>query len=191
MSRRAVTRALALAAGVLAVAVLAAGCGGGGGGSSTSGTSSPDQWADGVCSALTTWANSLKTATTSLKGNLSQDSLKSATDDVSSATNQLATDLKGLGKPDTAAGDKAKSTLDSLSEQLKQDVQTIKNAADNASAGSGGIVKAVSTVSATLSTAGSQVQTAFSSLQQLDTKGELEKAFENSASCKKLTSQSG
>jgi hypothetical protein len=174
---------------VVAASVLAAGCGGGG--SSSSGASSPDDWANSVCSALTTWANSLKTATGSLQGNLSKESLTSASDDVSSATNQLASDLKGLGKPDTEGGDKAKSTLDTLSGQLSQDVDTIKKTADDASKGSGGIVKAVSSISTTLTTAGNQVQTAFSSLQQLDTKGELEKAFENSASCKKLTSQSG
>ena len=183
-------RAGALVSVLAAAAVLAAGCGGGGGGSS-SGTSSPDAWADGVCSALTTWANSLTTATSSLKGNLSKDSLKSASDDVTQATDKLASDLKSLGKPDTQAGDKAKSTLDTLSSQLSQDVDTIKKTADDASKGNGGIVQAVSTISTTLTTAGNQVQTAFSSLQQLDTKGELEKAFQNSASCKKLTSQSG
>ena len=183
-------RAGALVSVLVAAAVLAAGCGGAGGGGGND-TSSANDWANSVCSALTTWANSLKTATTSLRANLSKDSLKSASDDVTKATDQLASDLKGLGKPDTQAGDKAKSTLDTLSGQLHTDVDSIKKAADDASAGSGGIVKAVSSVSATLTTAGNQVQTAFSELQQLDTKGELEKAFENSASCKKLTSQSG
>ena len=170
-------------------ALLVAGCGGS---SSSSSSPSPQDWADSLCSSITTWSNSVKTAGESLKsGSLSKGDLKNTTSEIKSATNTFADDLKGLGKPDTEGGDKAKSTLDTLSDQLTQDVDSIKKAADDASAGSGGIVKAISSVSATLTTAGNQVQTAFSSLQQLDTKGELEKAFENSASCKKLTSSSG
>ena len=36
-----------------------------------------------------------------------------------------------------------------------------------------------------------QVQKAFSDLEELDPKGELESAFKNASSCKSLTSQSG
>ena len=61
------------------LAVLAAGCGGGGGGSSD--TESAQDWADGVCSAINTWTDSLKSAGQSLSGgNLSKSSLESAGD---------------------------------------------------------------------------------------------------------------
>ena len=40
-----------------------------------------------------------------------QDSLKSAGDDVMSATDALESDLKDLGKPDTQSGQEAKDSM--------------------------------------------------------------------------------
>ena len=68
-------------ASLLVLAVLAAGCGGGGGGGND--TTSAQDWADGVCSAINTWTDSLRSAGQSLSGgNLSKDSLESAAGDV-------------------------------------------------------------------------------------------------------------
>jgi len=99
-------------ASLLVLAVLAAGCGGGGG----KDTTSAQDWADGVCSAINTWTDSLSSAGQSLSGgNLSKDSLESAAGDVKDATSQLKDDLSGLGTPDTKSGDQAKQTTDELS----------------------------------------------------------------------------
>lgn len=175
-------------ASLLLLAVLAAGCGGGGGGDET--TSAQD-WADGVCSAINTWTDSLRSAGQSLSGgNLSKDSLESATNDVKDATAQLKDDLSGLGTPDTESGDQAKQTTDELSKNIQEGVDTIDGAVKDATSG-GSIVTAVTTVTSTLSTMGSQVQTAFGELEKLDPGGELESAFKNASSCKSLTSQQG
>jgi len=117
-----------------------------------------------------------------------EDSLKSASADVTKATDEFVNDLKGLGTPDTESGKKAKETLDTLAGQLKTNVQTIDKAVNEAS-GTSGALKAVSTVSSTLVTVGDQVTTAFTSIQQLDTKGELDKAFRKSEECKALNKQ--
>jgi hypothetical protein len=64
---------------VLVASLLAAGCGG-----NDDETSGASQWASSVCSAVTTWTESISTAVTSLQGgNLSENSLESAVDDVS------------------------------------------------------------------------------------------------------------
>jgi len=175
---------------VVALATLAAGCGGKSSSSqstSAASTSAAD-WANGLCSAVSTWSTSVQTTTTSLKGNVTEDSLKSASADVTKATDEFVNDLKGLGTPDTESGKKAKETLDTLAGQLKTNVQTIDKAVNEAS-GTSGALKAVSTVSSTLVTVGDQVTTAFTSIQQLDTKGELDKAFRNSEECKALNKQ--
>jgi hypothetical protein len=175
---------------VVALATLAAGCGGKSSSSqstSAASTSAAD-WANGLCSAVSTWSTSVQTSTTSLKGNVTESSLKSASADVTKATDEFVNDLKGLGTPDTEAGKKAKETLDTLAGQLKTNVQTIDKAVNEAS-GTSGALKAVSTVSSTLVTVGDQVTTAFTSIQQLDTKGELDKAFRNSEECKALNKQ--
>jgi len=175
---------------VVALATLAAGCGGNGSSSqstSAASTSAAD-WANSLCSAVSTWTTSVQTTTTSLKGNVTEDSLKSASAGVTKATDEFVNDLKGLGTPDTDSGKKAKETLDTLAGQLKTNVQTIDKAVKEVS-GTSGALKAVSTVSSTLVTVGDQVTSAFTSIQQLDTKGELDKAFRNSEECKALNKQ--
>jgi archaellum component FlaC len=175
---------------VVALATLASGCGGKSSSSqstSAASTSAAD-WATGLCSAVSTWSTSVQTTTTSLKGNVTEGSLKSASADVTKATDEFVNDLKGMGTPDTESGKKAKETLDTLAGQLKTNVQTIDKAVNEAS-GTSGALKAVSTVSSTLVTVGDQVTTAFTSIQQLDTKGELDKAFRNSEECKALNKQ--
>ena len=175
---------------VVALATLASGCGGKSSSSqstSAASTSAADL-ANGLCSAVSTWSTSVQTTTTSLKGNVTEGSLKSASADVTKATDEFVNDLKGMGTPDTESGKKAKETLDTLAGQLKTNVQTIDKAVNEAS-GTSGALKAVSTVSSTLVTVGDQVTTAFTSIQQLDTKGELDKAFRNSEECKALNKQ--
>jgi uncharacterized protein YoxC len=171
----------AVVTAVVAAAALATSCGG------SKSTSTAD-WANNLCSALVTWSTSVRSATDSLKGNVTESSLKSASDDITKATDELESDLKGLGKPDTEAGEKAKETVDDLSGQLKSDVDAIDEAVKGAS-GTSGVLEAVSTVSSTLATVGNQVRAAFTDLQQLDAKGELEKAFRNAESCKTLSNQ--
>jgi hypothetical protein len=179
-------RGSACVVAVVALATLAAGCGGKSGSSSQS-TSAAD-WANGLCSSLSTWSTSVRTQTTSLKGNVTESSLKSASAEVTKATDKLESDLKGLGTPDTESGKKAKETLDTLTGQLKTDAQTIDKAVKEVS-GTSSALQAVSTISSTLVTVGDQVTTAFTSIQQLDAKGELDKAFRNSEECKKLGKQ--
>jgi hypothetical protein len=172
---------------VVALATLAAGCGGKSSSSqstSAASTSAAD-WANGLCSAVSTWSTSVQTTTTSLKGNVTESSLKSASAEVTKATDEFVNDLKGLGTPDTESGKKAKETLDTLSGQLKTNAQTIDKAVNEVS-GTSSALKAVSTVSSTLVTVGDQVTTAFTSIQQVDTKGELDQAFKDADACKTL-----
>jgi gas vesicle protein len=177
---------------VAVAALLAAGCGGSsktGGSSSSSSTQSPKDWANGLCSAITTWSDSVKSAGQSLqKGNLSKDALKQTTDDIQGATKTFADDLKNLGKPDTDAGQKAKDAIDQLSSEVDQDVETMQTAVKNAQgSGASGAVTAASTIASTLSKMGTQVGSAASKLQSVDAKGDLEKGFQDAPACKSLT----
>ena len=179
---------LAAALALLAVLVaLAAGCGGSGSSdSSSSSTPSAQTWAGNLCSSISDWGNSIKTATSSLKGNVSKSSLQSALGDVSDATDTFVTDLKGLGKPDTDAGMQAQSALQNLATELDADSQAIKNAKSS----SNGTVATVSAVTASLAKMGDQISSTFATLQGLDAKGELSDAFKNASSCKNLTKSS-
>jgi uncharacterized protein YoxC len=179
---------LALVATLLVTAVLAAGCGSD---ESSSDTSSTTDWAGNLCTAVSTWTTALTSSVQSLQGgNVSRDALESTADDVKSATDTLIDDLKSLGKPDTEAGEQAKESIDQLTDELEQEVDTIEGAVDDVS-GVSGVVSAVSAVSGALGSMGTQLTSTLSDLEQLDAKGELQSAFEQSASCQELTSSSG
>ena len=168
--------------GVLA-ASLAAGCGGDGGGDS-----SATAWADDVCSAITTWTDSITSTADSLKGgNLNQDSLKSAVDDLADATSDFVDDVRGLDPPDTEAGQQAKESLDQLADDADENLSTVQDAVDDVSDPSE-LLAAMTAISGAVSTMSQQLSSTFSNLEQLDPAGELETAFNEADSCDQLRS---
>ena len=173
---------LAVVVGVL----LATGCGGDDG-SEASGTTSTEasrttEWADGVCTAITTWTDSLKSAAASVTADPSREGLEGAVDDVESATQTLEEDVKGLGRPDTEAGEEAQRELEQLLDDLDDDVQKIETAVEDVS-GASDVLSATSTVSGTLVSMGDQISSTFEQLEQIDDTGELRDAFEQADSC--------
>jgi hypothetical protein len=167
----------------IGAASIAGGCGDD---ESSSGTTTTE-WADNLCSAITTWTNSVKSAGESLEGgNLSKESLTSAADDITSATGTFADDLKGLGTPDTEAAQQAQDSIDQLSSDIETNVNEIESAIDNAS-GVSGTSAAITTITRTLSTMSGRVSSTFSDLEGLDASAELEEAFREADSCSSLT----
>ena len=168
---------------VVGLSFLAAGCGGG------SDEVSPQDWASGVCTALTDWTDSVKAAGNQLKGNISQDSLKTAANDIEDASKSLESDLRDLGKPNTKSGQDAKDAVDKLADDVDGDVDEMKDTVDNVS-GAAGVLPAVQSVSATVSKMANQISSTAQTLDQSDPSGELKQAFKDAPECKKLTSSS-
>jgi hypothetical protein len=165
---------------LLAAAALAAGCGGGDDDSAAS------VWADDVCSAITDWTGSVASTAETLSGNLSEEELRDAADDLESDTQAFVDDLRDLGTPDTEAGEEAQATLDELAGAVESSISTISDAVDEA-AGATGVLAAVSAISTALSALADQVAVAFTELEALDAAGELEQAFEDADSCDELS----
>jgi hypothetical protein len=180
-------RTLHTALAVAAVAVAVAGCGSSNdSGTTASGTSAPEAWASDLCSAVTTYRTALQSAGDSLKsGGVTRSALSDAADDVTTATDSFVDDLDGLGKPDTDAGAQAKQSVDGLSSDLKTSKDEIEKATEDVSTLSE-VLTAVSTVSATLANATTQISETWNALQQLDAKDELSQAFASSDSCEEL-----
>jgi hypothetical protein len=92
MARR---RTIVLGAAVAAAALLA-GCGGG------DDESSAEQWANGVCSAITDWTDATRSAAESLQsggeGSV-EDRINTAIDDVKDATSTLGDDRRISARP--------------------------------------------------------------------------------------------
>lgn len=184
------TRLAAVAALVAVTALLAAGCGGSKS-SSSSGTVPAQDWANNVCSAITTWTSSVRQTGNSLRnGTINKPSINKAVSEFESSTKQLAGDLKGLGRPNTSAGKKAQASVETLASEIQTDADKIKSELKGAS-GLTGLQKALTNVGVTLTQMGSQVTSTFSELGNLDAKGELQSAFQKADKCKSLVKSSG
>jgi methyl-accepting chemotaxis protein len=184
-----------LACLVSAAMFVAAGCGGGGSsGTSATVTEAPSgaqAWANSVCQAVTSWNSAITSAGASLKDNPTEEGLRSAADQIRSATKTLSDDLKGLDAPDTENSQEAKAATDELATELEHGLNEITSAVDEAS-GVSGALTAISAVSSTLVTMGDQVSSTVQRLEQIDAQGELGDAFVQSEACNGLgTTTSG
>ena len=172
----------------VALAALAASCGGGG--SSSSNAEPASDWANSICGSMKTWVTAVQKSMEPVsKGDISKSSLTGAGDDLKGATSTFVDDVKSLGPPDTASGQKAKDEIDNLADELSSDADTIKSALNDISSGTG-ITTAVSTISTTATKMGTQAQSTVTNLKGLDAKGELKTAFENAPNCKSLNTSS-
>ena len=173
-----ISRLAALAA-TLALAVAAAGCGG----SDTQ--SKTEAWADGMCSALSDWQNSVQAAGADVsKGDLSKSSLQKAANGVSDANKQLRDDLDSLGKPPTETADKAKQDLTQLTDDLKTNLDKIREALGNAGSD---VTAAITAVSGSVQSMSQDVQNTATQLKALQSDDTWKKAFNSSDSCQKLS----
>src|SRR5581483_224625 len=115
---------------IAVLALVLAGCGGGSSDRSSSATS----WANGFCSAVSSWTGSLGSTVRSLQaGDLSAASVRSAVRSADGATRKLGTSLRKLGAPDTPSGQRAKQIVGTLAGRLEAEVGTIAAAVRKAS----------------------------------------------------------
>ena len=182
---------LAFCALASTLALVAAGCGSDSGSDTTAaetttaaGTTTTVEWADGFCTAISTWTDDLTAATEQLKDptSFSTDTFQQVATDVGDATKTFAESVKGLGRPDTEAGQAAQDELSTLADSLQQDVDNIDTAVSGAS-GIAGLAAAAATVTTTLADMGTAMSQTFSTLEGADAKGELKDAFAQAESC--------
>ena len=175
-----------LAIAVAALALVAAGCGG----SDESSSASPaDEWAEGFCTAITTWTDSLTSVTEQFASpsSLTKDGLTDAANDVKSSTETLVDDLRGLGAPDTESGQDVKTSIDELSTTLESEVANIESTVDEAS-GLTGLPSAISSITTSLSAMGTAFASTLQAIESADVKGELKTALEDSPACADISS---
>lgn len=176
------------AAGLCAVALLVAvvlavaGCGGNGG------SSESEDYANDVCSSISTWVTDVQNTIQSLTDAglaTSREDIQNAFDETKNATDTLVNDLEAAGPPETDDGRQAQSELESLATTLRQQLDVIEQALNSG----GGVTAIAATVSTAVSTAANAVNTTYQNLKGLDPAGELADAFTNSDECKSLGDQ--
>ena len=164
------------------LALVAAGCGG-----SSADTKANDAYASGVCSAIGTWVQQIKSVTSSgFTGGISKASLQSKIAQAQTATKTLAKQIKAVPRPNTSDGQAAKAQVDQFSSDAASTASTAQTAVASIPADA-----SATTVAAALVPLAPQVkglvttaQTTVKSLQSA--KGSLSSAFKSADSCQSL-----
>jgi phage-related protein len=158
--------------------------------SATGSGTSPKKWANGICSAVQDWVNSVESTLTGLidAGSL-ENASQQAISGLDTATMQLTDSIEQLGTPSTSDGRKARRAIETLSEELSGDVDNIKNELTNLPSDAAGIASSFAKIGSDLRKAISQVQSTATTLKGLSPKGELKKAFQSSSKCQSLKEQ--
>lgn len=139
------------------------------------------QWASGMCTAFTTWKNSLKKI--HLGATPSSSDIQKAGDEVRDATETLRQSLKDLGKPETAGGAAAKQNLETLQSVMSKDKEKIEETLKTKPPDAAAALAQLSTVSATLAAMVHNLNLAVSNLKKAEPTGELQKAFHQAPAC--------
>jgi outer membrane protein OmpA-like peptidoglycan-associated protein len=164
-----------------------------------SGSSQPTaaEWADSVCGDLATWKTSITSIASVSGGTLTKESLQQKLGDAQKATNDLVSELKGLGAPDLESGDQLQQQLDTSAdalnasyEELTAQAQDALNA-DSPTAFLQGLAKLAPEFQKLLD----QIETTVSDLRDANVaasaKAELQQAFDDASSCQSLKSGNG
>lgn len=158
-------------------------------------TPSTTQWAGQVCTSLDKWRSSITSLASVSGATLDRDTLREKLTDAQVATEQLITDLKNIGAPETTSGTKLKQQLEASGDQLDSSYENLKSGAQKA-------LDATSTVDFLRNLAAlapdfqkllNEVSTTIETLQSSNVAGdsvdEVRQGFENAESCKKLRSE--
>jgi hypothetical protein len=151
----------------------------------TTTTAELETWAGSVCTAVSSYATSLREIAGALGNDgLSKGSLRGAAEDLKASTSAFVDDIERLGRPEAVANSEAATIVQGLATDLRKDADTIRSATEDV--GSTDLLSAAPAVGAALVTAKDHVTSAIEQLKQVDPRGELRQAFANADSCSTL-----
>ena len=158
-------------------------------------TPSTTQWAGQVCTTLDKWRTSI-TSLASTSGIPTQDEMRKKLTDAQVATEQLVTDLKNIGPPETTAGTQLKQELQQQGDQLQQSYEKVKTGAQSAvnnASGTADLLRRLAAVLPDFQKLLNEISTTIETLQSSNVAGdsadEVKQGFENAESCQKLRSE--
>src|SRR6187397_3383425 len=99
---------------------------------SDDGQPTTEEWADEVCTSLSDWRTSITSLADVGDEPLTADTLREKLDDAGDATNELVTQLRGLGAPDLEAGDELQQQLDDSAAELESKYDALRDSAEEA-----------------------------------------------------------
>jgi hypothetical protein len=179
---------LLVSTALLALAlILAAGCGG----DDDDDQTSSQAWADDFCSAAADWRSSLDDIISGFgsPSDLNEDAIRDAVDEGLDTTEQFLEDVKGLGTPDTEAGQEVKGIVDDMSASVQTTVDDLRDTLGDSSSLQDLLVAAPQ-AAAQLGDLEQELQTSLDELENVDT-GEFKSELESNEDCAAAQSGSG
>jgi hypothetical protein len=154
-------------------------------------STSPKEWASGVCSAVQTFADSVDSTLSGLKNADSVDAAaQQASDGLKKAADDLKSSLADLGKPSTSDGGKAKSSVQKLGQQLSNSADAIRELLDPPPQTASEVASTFASIGSEVTKAVDAAKSTANTLKGLKPNGQLQKAFKSSSSCKQLKKSS-
>jgi preprotein translocase subunit SecG len=158
-------------------------------------TPSTTEWAGQVCTSLDKWRTSI-TSLASVSGIPTQDDVRKKLTDAQVATEQLVTDLKNIGPPETTSGTELKQKLEQQGDQLQRSYEKVKTGAQSAvnnASGTADLLQRLAAVLPDFQKLVNEISTTIETLESSNVAGdsvdEVRQGFENAESCKKLRSE--
>jgi hypothetical protein len=154
------------------------------------------EWADSVCTSLSTWRSSITSLADVGGGTLTPESLREKLDEADQATSQLTSELRDLGPPDLEAGDQLEQELDSVSNDLATSFDTLKQGAERAADADSPdtFLEALAALAPQFQALLDAITAAVDTLQNAnvaeEAEAELEQAFTGATSCQELRGES-
>ena len=156
-----------------------------------SSSTSPKQWAGGVCSAVQTFAESVDATISGLKGSASLDSAtQEAKSGLQSAVTELEGSLEDLGRPSTSDGKQAQAAVQDLSDELSKNVTAIQESLTPPPSTPSEIASTFADIGSQIQKAVSQTKSTAETLKGLKSNGTLQKAFQSAPACQELKKSS-
>ena len=162
---------------------------------SDDGQPTTEEWADEVCTSLSDWRTSITSLADVGDEPLTADTLREKLDDAGDATNELVTQLRGLGVPDLEAGDELQQQLDDSAAELESKYDALRDSGEAAAdAPPAEFLQQLSGLASDSAALQTSISTTVSSLQDAnvgeESKAELEQAFADAPSCQSLQADS-
>ena len=150
-------------------------------------STSPKEWANDVCAAVQTFADSVDSTISDLKGSESLDKAsQDAMSGLESAATELHDTLAGLGRPRTSDGKKAQTAAQDLGDELNKNVAAIEEVLTPPPSSPSDIASAFATIGSEIQKSVSQTKSTANTLKGLKPDGALRKAFQTAPACTQL-----
>lgn len=178
--RRAVTTGLVVL--VASLALVSTGCGG----DDEPEASTAAEWAESLCTAITTWTDEMQEIQETVTSSLTAESIEQGADDVETATDDFIEEVRGLGAPETESGQAIEDAVQEFTDTAEAEKAEVLEAVDDVEDATD-VAGALSVVGTSLQAMATALQSMFEAFENEDVGGELESAFEDTPACTELT----